>query len=81
MLPGAAVSAVGWHLYSGLFSLYLRCSHGLENMYGSLAALIGIMLWLYGCMYLVLAGLEVNVWFIGWHENHIKKKNRHKKLK
>lgn len=64
MLPGAAVSAVGWHLYSAAFSIYLHYSKGFVNMYGSLAALIGIMLWLYGCMYLVLAGLEINIYFM-----------------
>lgn len=69
MLPGAAVSAVGWHLYSALFSLYLKYSPGFENMYGSLTVIIGIMLWFYGCMYLVLLGLEINVWYI---ENKIR---------
>lgn len=64
MLPGAAVSAVGWHLYSALFSLYLNLFADLEKMYGSLSVLIGVMLWFYGCMYLVLAGLEINVYFI-----------------
>lgn len=76
MLPGAAVSAVGWHLYSALFSLYLRYSHGLENMYGSLAALIGIMLWLYGCMYLVLAGLEINMCFIRVRKKTVPKEKK-----
>ena len=63
-LPGAALGAIGWHLYSYAFSLYIRFSNGFENMYGSLAALIGVMLWLYGCMFLLLAGLEVNVYII-----------------
>lgn len=64
LLPGALVSSVGWHLYSALFSYYLRCSKGFANMYGSLATLIGAMLWLYGCIYLVLIGLEVNVYLL-----------------
>lgn len=64
MLPGAVVSAVGWHMYSSLFSFYLRFSKGFENMYGSLAAIIGIMLWFYGCMYLILAGFETNIYLI-----------------
>ena len=64
LLPGALVSSVGWHLYSALFSYYLRCSHGFENMYGSLATLIGAMFWLYGCIYLILIGLEINVYLM-----------------
>ena len=64
LLPGALVSSVGWHIYSALFSYYLRASRGFVNMYGSLATLIGAMLWLYGCIYLVLVGLEINVFLI-----------------
>lgn len=64
LLPGALVSSVGWHLYSALFSYYLRCSRGFENMYGSLATLIGAMFWLYGCIYLILIGLEINVYLM-----------------
>ena len=32
-------------------------------MYGSLTALIMLMLWLYSCMYLVLCGAEINAYF------------------
>ena len=64
LLPGALASSVGWHLYSALFSYYLRCSRGFENMYGSLATLIGAMFWLYGCIYLILVGLEINVYLM-----------------
>ena len=33
-------------------------------MYGSLATLIGAMFWLYGCIYLILIGLEINVYLM-----------------
>ena len=63
LLPGATTSAVGWHIYSSIFSfLYMKFSNKLHITYGSLSVLIGIMLWLYGCMYLILAGLEVNIY-------------------
>lgn len=77
MLPGAVVSALGWQLYSSLFSLYLHFSPGFEIMYGSLTVIIGIMLWFYGCMYLVLIGLEVNVWYMESKDRfRILKKNK-----
>lgn len=77
MLPGAALSAVGWHLYSALFSVYLNLSAGFENMYGSLSVLIGVMLWFYGCMYLVLAGLEINVYYMEMKEKlSVRKKKK-----
>ena len=61
LLPGALFSAFGWYGYSFVFSLYMKYSRGFANMYGSLSILTGVMLWLYGSMYLVLLGLEVNV--------------------
>lgn len=61
LLPGALFSAFGWYGYSFVFSLYMKYSRSFANMYGSLSILTGVMLWLYGSMYLVLLGLEVNV--------------------
>lgn len=61
LLPGALFSAFGWYGYSFVFSLYMKYSRGFANMYGSMSILTGVMLWLYGSMYLVLLGLEVNV--------------------
>ncbi len=61
LLPGALFSAVGWYAYSFVFSLYLKYSHSFVDMYGSLAILTGVMLWLYGSMYIILMGFEVNV--------------------
>lgn len=61
LLPGALFSAFGWYGYSFVFSLYMKYSRGFANMYGSMSVLTGVMLWLYGSMYLVLLGLEVNV--------------------
>lgn len=44
------------------FSLYLNFSE-FGNMYGSLTALIMVMLWLYVCMNLLLYGAEINAYF------------------
>ena len=62
-VPGALFTAVAWLLFSFGFSIYFAYSPGLSNMYGSLAALIMIMLWLYICMYLSLIGAEINIYF------------------
>ncbi len=72
-LPGAVIGAVGWHLYSYAFSIYIKFSKGFENMYGSLGALMGVMLWLYGCMYLLLTGLEVNIYIMEFKKKDNKK--------
>lgn len=59
-LPGALFTACGWLLISFVFSMYLDIFTGFSSMYGSLTTIILIMLWLYGCMYIILLGGEVN---------------------
>ncbi len=59
-LPGALFTACGWLMISFIFSMYLDIFTGFSSMYGSLTTIILIMLWLYGCMYIILLGGEVN---------------------
>jgi membrane protein len=58
--PGAVFSAIAWTAFSYGFSIYIDLSAGFSNMYGSLNTIILVMLWLYGCMYLMLIGAEIN---------------------
>ncbi len=58
-LPGAVFSAVSWILFSWGFSLYIEFSASL-SMYGSLTAIIIVMLWLYFGCYLLLIGAYLN---------------------
>lgn len=60
-LPGAFISAVGWIGYSYLFSFYVDNMSNYSNTYGSLAAIVIFMLWLYFCMYILFVGAEINV--------------------
>lgn len=60
-LPGAVFTACGWLLLSFIFSVYLDIFTAFSTMYGSMTTIILIMLWLYGCMYTVLLGGEINV--------------------
>ncbi len=60
-LPGALVSAVGWIGFSYLYSFYIDNFSNYSNVYGSLTAVVLLMLWLYFCMYIMLLGAEVNV--------------------
>ena len=57
--PGALFSAVSWNLFSWGFSIYVGTFNGL-SIYGSLSAIVVIMLWLYFCMYLLLIGAHIN---------------------
>ena len=60
-LPGAALSAVGWHTFSRAFSLYVE--HMLRrytNIYGSVYTVALGLLWIYCCMCILLFGGLLN---------------------
>lgn len=60
-IPGAIFTAFGWTLASFVISIYLDLFSGFASMYGSLTAIVLIMLWLYACMYIMLLGGEINI--------------------
>lgn len=61
-LPGAMFTTAGWILFSMAFSLYFRLFGGnnFSYMYGSLTAIVLLMLWLYGCICVLFFGAELN---------------------
>ncbi len=63
-IPGAMFSAAGWLLFSYLFSLYIAYFPNLSYIYGSIAAVVVLMLWLYACMIILLLGAEANKFII-----------------
>lgn len=62
-VPGAMIASVGWILFSYIYSLYIRYFPAASYIYGGLAAVCLIMLWLYFCMMILLLGAEVNKLF------------------
>lgn len=65
-LPGAAVAAVGWQVFSNLFSIYVQRLNVYTNIYGSVYALALGMLWLYICVTIVLFGGVLNRLILRW---------------
>ena len=65
-LPGAAVVAVGWQVFSNLFSIYVQRLNVYTNIYGSVYALALGMLWLYICVTIVLFGGMLNRLILRW---------------
>lgn len=59
-LPGAFFAAAGWMLFSYFFSMYLNFYPSASYIYGSLAAVMLMMFWLYFCMMILLVGAEIN---------------------
>lgn len=59
-LPGAAATAVGWLAFSYGFSIYVSYFSKYSYLYGSLAAIVIMMFWLYFCTYMLFIGAEIN---------------------
>lgn len=69
-LPGAIFSTVGWMGFSFAFSIYFNNFNNFSVMYGSLAAIVLLMLWLYACICILFLGAEINYFYSGdWKEN------------
>ena len=60
VLPGAVLCAVGWIVTTGIYSVYFSLSRNFSYMYGSLAGIMALMLWLYVCMFQLFLGAEIN---------------------
>lgn len=59
--PGAFLSAAAWFLFSAIFEYYVEHFGRYSYVYGSLASIIVVMLWLYFCMEILLIGAGINL--------------------
>ena len=62
VFPGAVIASIGWLGFSYIYSLYIDNYNINSSVYGSLAAVVLLLLWLYSCMNILLAGALVNSW-------------------
>lgn len=60
VIPGAVLAASLWLLASWAFSFYIRNFWNLGEIYGSISAVIFLMLWLFISTFIVLLGAELN---------------------
>ena len=58
--PGAVVFLIAWLLFSAIFSIYLSRIGTVNQVYGSLGAMIVMLVWLYGSNFALLLGAELN---------------------
>lgn len=62
-VPGALFATIGWMLFSYAFSIYFTYFSNFSYMYGSLTAIVLMMLWLYFCICILFIGAEIN-WYL-----------------
>ncbi len=58
--PGALFSALGWSIFSFVYSQFMNSDNIYNTYYGSLATIVILLLWLYGCFYILLMGAYIN---------------------
>lgn len=59
-IPGALFSVIGWMVFSYLYSIYFTHFSNYSRMYGSLTAIVLLMLWLYFCICILFLGAALN---------------------
>lgn len=60
-LIGAAFASISWYLISFFFSIYVDIFTSFSIIYGSLATITLMMMWLYAIIYVIFLGAELNV--------------------
>ena len=77
-MPGAVFTAVIWNGFSLVFSAYLEY-FGDFGIYGSLATVVIVLLWLYSVSYIAMIGAHINRYFKPANEyicGRVRRKNR-----
>ena len=59
-LPGALAAAAGWMIFTYIYSFYIENFSNYSYVYGSLTAVVFLMLWLYFCMNIFMFGAQIN---------------------
>ncbi len=60
VIPGAAIATIGWILTSLGFSFYVSNYGSYANTYGSIGAIIVLMMWLYLSAIILMLGGQIN---------------------
>lgn len=58
---GSIFTTASWYIISFFFSIYVNIFTGFSIIYGSLATITLIMMWLYTIIYAIFLGAEFNV--------------------
>ncbi len=70
-LPGAVLAAAGWVVFSYCYAIFMEnYAFGGSYIYGSLSAIVLLLLWLYFCMMIFLAGAEFNRFLVKFKQKY-----------
>lgn len=68
VLPGALVSLVGWMVISAGFAFYVENLSRYSLLYGSIGAIIVLLIWLYFSAAILITGAEINHLLMVWKQ-------------
>ena len=72
VIPGTLVTSVGIIIVSAFYNVYLRININYDILYGSLASVVGLLVWLWAVGWVILIGIVFNrVWWAVRDENKI----------
>lgn len=74
-IPGAIFSSLGWILFSFAFSIYFNHFSRFSYTYGSLTAIVLLMLWLYFCICILFLGAEINYFYVSYKESSFRSRD------
>lgn len=72
-MPGAVFASIGWILFSACFSFYVENMGNYSLLYGSIGAIIILLIWLRMMVVILLMGAEINsiIKEIKTEKNHV----------
>lgn len=71
-LPGAVITALGWYVFSHLYSFYIAFFPGISYIYRSMTSLILTLLWIYFSVIIIFLGAEINCYITTRSKTHSK---------
>lgn len=73
IFPGAAFSTILWLMLSFVFSLFMNRFFKWASIYGGIAGIILLIMWLYWAMHIILIGAVINVVNSRWGMEGVKR--------
>ncbi|MCB9452917.1 MAG: YihY/virulence factor BrkB family protein [Anaerolineaceae bacterium] len=66
ILPGALFGSIGWEVSRAVFTWYLETLANYSTLYGSLGAVIALLLWVFLSLAILLLGAEISAALDAW---------------
>lgn len=73
IFPGAAFATISWLLLSFIFSVFMNRFFKFASIYGQIAGIILLLIWLFWAMHIILIGAVINSVNSSWSIQNVRK--------